>query len=56
MRESVRAQEVGKGELPSVLLFLYRLQPLKITQLQDPYNSVIPMSLWIIWLAKIIFF
>ena len=40
---------------PSVRLFLYRLKPLKITQLQEPYNSLIPMSLWIIWLAKIIF-
>ena len=41
--------------LGSVRLFLYRLKPLKLTQLQEPYNSLIPMSLWIIWLAKIIF-
>ena len=39
----------------AVRLFLYRLKPLKITQLHEPYNSLIPMSLWIIWLANIIF-
>ena len=36
----------------SVRLFLYRLKPLKLTQLQEPYNSLIPMSLWMIWLLK----
>ena len=35
-----------------VHLFLYRLKPLKLTQLQEPYNSLIPMSLWMIWLLK----
>ena len=43
------------GAKISVRLILYRLKPLKITQLQEPYNSLIPMSHWIIWLAKIIF-
>ena len=49
--EVLSTSTIGTG----VRLFLYRLKPLKITQLQEPYNSLIPMSLWINWLAKIIF-
>ena len=47
--------EANKMPKSGVRLFVYRLKPLKITQLQEPYNSLIPMSLWINWLAKIIF-
>ena len=42
----------GENPLGGVRIFLYRLKPLKLTQLQEPYNSLIPMSLWIIWLLK----